>query len=67
MAASGQTREQADQVVERPDLRLQQQRPEIADHRRRQHHRQQDDRRPEAVTAKLAVDQQRQAIPDHHL
>ena len=58
---------QADDVVERPDLRLKQQCPEIADDGGRQHHRQQDDRRPETVRAELPVDQQRQAEADDDL
>ena len=59
--------EEADQVVERPDLRLEQQGPEIADHRGRQHHRQQDDGRPEAVAAEFLVDEQRETEADQHL
>ena len=49
--------EERDGVVEEPDLRLIEELPEIADHRRRQHHRHEDDGRPEAVAAELAVDQ----------
>ena len=49
--------EEGDDVVEQPDLRLVEEPPEIADHRRRQHHRDQDHRGPEAVAAEFAVDQ----------
>ena len=59
--------EKADQVVERPDLRLEQQGPEVAHDRRGQHHRQQDDGRPEAVAAEFLVDEQRQSEADQDL
>jgi len=57
--------QERDRAVEQPDLRLQQEGPEITHHRRRQHHRQQDDRGPETVAAESAVDQQRQTEPQH--
>ena len=59
--------EEAHDIVEEPDLRLEKQRPEIADDGGRQHHRQEDDRRPEAVGAELTVDEQRQTEADDHL
>ena len=49
--------EEGDDVIEQPDLRLVEKRPEIADDRRRQHHRDQDDRRPQPMAAEFAVDQ----------
>ncbi len=55
------------EVVERPDLRLEQQGPEVAHDRRGQHHRQQDDGRPEAMAAELLVDEQRETQADQNL
>ena len=54
---TGDAGEEGDDVVEEAGLRLVEEGPEVADHRRRQHHRDQDHRRPEAVAAELAVDQ----------
>ena len=59
--------EEGDDVVEQADLRLVEERPEIADDGRRQHHRQQDDRGPEAVAAEFLVDQPGEAEAKHGL
>jgi hypothetical protein len=61
------TREEPHDVIEQPDLRLKQERPEVPDDRRRQHHRQEDDGRPCAVAGKPPVDQQRQTEAEHDL
>src|SRR4029077_881877 len=65
--ARGDAGQQADDVVERPDLRLKQQGPEIAYYGGGKHHRQQDDGRPETVRAELTVDEQRKPEADHDL
>ena len=59
--------EEAHRVVEQADLRLVEEGPEVAHHRRRQHHRDQDQRGPEAVAAELAVDQVGQREADQRL
>ena len=59
--------EEGDHVVEQPDLRLVEEGPEVADHRRRQHHRQHDDRGPQIVAAEFLVDQVGQREADQHL
>ena len=59
--------EERHRVVEEADLRLVEEGPEVADHRRRQHHRDQDQRGPEAVAAELAVDQVGEREADQRL
>ena len=59
--------EERDEVIEQADLRLVEEGPEIADHRRRQHHRQEDQRGPEAVAAEALVDQVGEAEADQGL
>ena len=58
---------EGDHIVEKADLRLIQEGPEIADNRRGQHHRKHDDRRPQIVALEFLVDQIGQREADQHL